>query len=189
MRFYAAADEDHKAQKGNIYENRIRLLMSNSVLFYSLAVLIISCAFAVVFLRNIFHAGLFLLGAFLGVAGIYIALFNYFLAAVQALVYSGAIAVLILFGIMLTQRHYRKEDPSHNAFKWIAFVLSFGIAGFLVDSFRSLKPGSIFPVKHLLYQMGMALMQTYAIPFEVISALLLVALLGAFSLAREKEDL
>jgi NADH:ubiquinone oxidoreductase subunit 6 (subunit J) len=58
-----------------------------------------------------------------------------------------------------------------------------------VDSFRSLKPGSIFPVKHLLYQMGMALMQTYAIPFEVISALLLVALLGAFSLAREKEDL
>lgn len=163
--------------------------MNDQILFYALAVLVVASALAVVFVRNIFHAGLFLMVTFLGVAGIYMTLFNYFLAAVQALVYSGAITVLILFGVMLTQRHYKKEAPSHNAFKWIALAVSTAIAGFLIVAFRRVTPGSIQPVPHLFHQIGMILMQTDVIPFEIISLLLLVALIGAFALAREKEDL
>jgi NADH:ubiquinone oxidoreductase subunit 6 (subunit J) len=162
--------------------------MIQPLLFYTIAGIIVLFAILVVSVRNIFHAGLFLIGTFLGVAGIYLTLFNYFLAAVQALVYSGAIAVLILFGVMLTQKHYRKEDPSHHRFRFLAFLLSLSLLVVMVLAYGTLPPGSIAPVDGLLHQIGEALMQAYVLPFEIISILLLVALIGAFVLAREKEE-
>ena len=76
----------------------------NLLLFYILAAIIVISAFLVVTLRNVFHSALFLVMAFFMVAGIYLMLNAEFLAAVQVLIYVGAVTILILFAIMLTHK-------------------------------------------------------------------------------------
>jgi NADH:ubiquinone oxidoreductase subunit 6 (subunit J) len=86
----------------------------NLVLFYLLAAIIVISAFLVVTLRNVFHSALFLVLTFFMVAGIYLMLSAQFLAAVQVLIYVGAITILILFVIMLTQQIQSKSIRQAN---------------------------------------------------------------------------
>lgn len=162
--------------------------MIQPLLFYALAALIIICALLVVSVKNIFHAGLFLIGAFLGVAGIYVTLQNFFLAAAQALIYSGAIAVLILFGIMMTQRRIKVAEPSHNPFKIVSALMCVALLALMTVAYGKLPYAPISPAPDLLHDIGTALMQTYVLPFEIISVLLLAALIGALAVAGEGEE-
>lgn len=161
-------------------------LMISPIAFYILSAVIIGCALLVVSVRNIFHAGLFLIGAFLGVAGIYVSLQNFFLAAAQLLIYSGAIAVLILFGIMMTEAHWSREAPTHNTLRSLSFAAAAGLLGIL--AFAYIRTPVTFLSSHrgdVLRGIGASLMRAYMIPFEIISLILLAALIGAIAIAKE----
>ena len=157
-------------------------------IFYLLSFVIIVSAIYVVTLRNIFHSALFLILTLFGVAGIFILLHAEFLAAVQVLIYVGAISVLIIFAIMLTSQLANKEIKQSNEQVTLAIFIC---AGFLLASLGSLantvwefseKP---LPDNNTL-TIGRLLMNEYVLPFEVVSVVLLAALIGAVVLARKE---
>lgn len=144
--------------------------------------------------RNIVRAVLAMILSFSGIAGLYLVLEAEFLAAIQVLIYVGAVAVLFLFAIMLTQRVADPNRPANNNQAWLAFTVAVGMFGILSAVLAPLKwpnlpampsmPNSNEPVASVT-NLGAQLLGAYAIPFEVASVVLLVALLGAIILARE----
>lgn len=156
--------------------------------FLVLAGLAVMGALGTVLIRNIVHSALSLILSLVAVAGIYILLHADFLFAVQIMVYVGAVATLILFGVMLT-RGQRTAQPQNNNQVLPAAVLSVILfAAVLVPViFNTAWPisASVAP-EATTAQLGQELMRTYALPFEVAGALLLVALVGAIIVARER---
>lgn len=159
--------------------------------FYLLAFIIISSAFMVVALKNIFHSALFLILTLFAVAGIYLLLQAEFLAAVQVLIYVGAVSVLIIFAIMLTTKIASPEREQSNRQSAVA---AFICVAFLIVSLGSIaKKITFWPVvdrplpEHNTLALGKLLMNEYVLPFEIVSVVLLAALIGAVVLAR-KED-
>jgi NADH-quinone oxidoreductase subunit J len=121
-----------------------------------------------------------------GVAGIFILLAAEFLAIVQILVYIGAIVVLFLFGIMLTRAPIGKSNELDNDQRWVGAVVGIGLfallGAILYDGFEKTKIQSDDVARTA--DVGLSIFQTYVIPFEVISVLLLAALVGAVVIAR-----
>jgi len=162
--------------------------MGLAIAFWILAVVAVITALSVVLLRNVFRAALSLVASFLTVAGIYITLSADFLAAVQILVYVGAISILIILSIMLT-REFQQGSPSSKLSipAFIVAILFLGIAGFtlLNTSWRistalPLEPTTPFLAVKLLGEGG------FILPVEIAAVLLLAAILGAIVLVREK---
>jgi NADH:ubiquinone oxidoreductase subunit 6 (subunit J) len=163
------------------------------LIFALLTIITLGGGLAVVTSRNVFHAALFLILSLAGVVGYYVLLDAGFLAVVQLLVYIGAISILILFSIMLTRGLMTPGQTQRNEQWWIAalvVLLVFAVllvALWQVDwplaSEQALKSPNVE-----VGQLGQALVGPYAIPFEVISVLLLVALVGAVVLARETTE-
>ncbi len=157
------------------------------VAFFVLGAITLVGALLVAGLRNVMHAALGLMMSFFGVAGIYVLLDVGFLAAVQVLVYVGAIAVLILFAIMLTRGLMTKTLAPENS-QWIG-AAAIGLLLFVVLFFISI--GTNWPVAppqltgDLIPKIGTELVTTYVLPFEIASLLLLAALIGAIVIARE----
>jgi NADH-quinone oxidoreductase subunit J len=159
-----------------------------SVAFWVLASIAVLAALSVVLLRDVFRAALSLILCFLMVAGLYLTLSADFLAAVQILVYVGAISVLIILAIMLT-REVQRGSPS-NRFRLPAFfvaVLFFaGIAYAMlntpwqISSTPPLEPTTP-AIAGLLFGQG-----GFILPVEIAPILLLAAILGAIVLVREK---
>ncbi len=166
---------------------RAGLRMKQAILFYFFSALTLLSALLVVRLRNIFHAALFLILAFVGVAGIYLTLNAEFLAGGQVLIYVGAIAVLILFAIMLTRRVYDQDSSAFNGQQITAGVL----IALLFLLLASVLFGTEWPEaadgEVLLPALAAALLKDYALPFELVSAVLLAACIGAVLLARKEE--
>ena len=162
--------------------------MGASVAFWVLASIAVLSALSVVLLRDVFRAALSLVLCFLMVAGLYLTLSADFLAAVQILVYVGAISVLIILSIMLT-REVQRGSPS-NRFRLPAFfvaVLFFaGIAFAMlntpwqISSTPPLEPTTP-AIAGLLFSEG-----GFILPVEIAPVLLLAAILGAVVLVREK---
>jgi NADH-quinone oxidoreductase subunit J len=137
--------------------------------------------------RNILRAALGLIVSFMGVAGIYFMLEAEFVAVVQILIYVGAIAILILFTVMLTRGLMRRDLAAQNS-QWIAvgmLALALFFALFLVVSGTNWNTTSTPVTTDLIPKIGSELMTTYLLPFEAISLLLLAALVGAIVIARE----
>ena len=164
--------------------------MIETVIFYFLAFLIVASALAVVTLRNIFHCALFLILGLFSVAGIFVLLDAEFLAVVQVLIYVGAVSVLMIFAIMLTSRLAGREVQMSNEQTFIgafmALVLIFGLVWSLANTY--FRVSSQKPVPHSTMQIGTLLMNNYVLPFEIVSVLLLAALIGAIVLARQEGD-
>lgn len=157
------------------------------LVFFLIAALTLTAAFLTVLVRNIFHAALSLIGTFFGVAAIYLMLEAEFLAIVQVLVYIGAIAVLILFAVMLTRGLMKQDTLSFNKqWAWAALAVSTLFLGMFILALQVpwLQSGAEV-VKDLVPYLGEQLLTTYLLPFEVVSVLLLAALVGAFIIARE----
>ena len=162
--------------------------MAASVAFWVLASIAVLAALSVVLVRDVFRAALSLILCFLMVAGLYITLSADFLAAVQILIYVGAISVLIILAIMLT-REVQRGSPS-NRFRLPAFfvaVLFFGGIGYAllntpwqVSSTPPLEPTTP-AIAGLLFGEG-----GFILPVEIAPMLLLAAILGAVVLVREK---
>lgn len=159
------------------------------LVFVVLAVAAIGSAIGVVTSRNIFYSALFLIVCLFMVAGFYVLLEAPFLAAVQVLVYVGAIAVLIIFAVMLTERMMSKETSAWNEQWWVALVVAICLAAVLVYVVATASwPVTEAPAApDAIVALGKTLMSTYVLPFEVASVLLLMALIGAIVVAREEK--
>jgi len=132
--------------------------------------------------RNIFYAALGLLVCLISLSGIYALLQAEFLAITQLLIYAGGVLVLLIFGIMLTNRISGKplHTDSHNWF--IGVFLSAGLLQVLVFSFHAVDLNTTtdkLMSGSQINNVGVQLMSTYAAPFEVSGILLLVCLVGA----------
>lgn len=167
------------------------------ILFWSLAGLTVLFAFLVITARNPVHSAVFLIGALLNMAGLYILLDAEFLVGVQVIVYVGGITVLYLFVISLITL---KRIPLESAFsrQWPAAVVA--AAALLVEiSFFILKGDEVFSVRQQAPHsyglgatevVGQALYGPYVLPFEIATVLLLVAIVGAIMMSRrpKKEE-
>ena len=162
--------------------------MALTISFWILAVVMILAALGVVLLRNVFRAALSLILCFLMVAGLYITLSADFLAAVQILVYVGAISVLIILAIMMTREVQRGSPP--NRLQFPAFIVTILFLEVLVltlintpwqiSSTPPLAPTTASLATRLFGEGG------FILPVEIAAVLLLSAIIGAIVLAREK---
>jgi NADH-quinone oxidoreductase subunit J len=160
------------------------------VLIFGFASLVtLGAAIAVVTNKNILHSAYYLILAFVGIAAIYVMLEAPFIAVVQILVYIGAIAILIIFAIMLTRKLMSKEMEQQNA-QWIPSALGalalFVVLGWIVYTAGWPVHEGAVPAEPIT-QLGEDLLTTYLVPFEIASVLLLAALVGAILIGREKE--
>ena len=167
------------------------------VVFWTIAVSSIVAAIAVVQLRDVFRAALFLIVSFLGVAGMFVLLRAEFLAAVQVVIYVGAISVLIIFAILMT-RDVEEGSPSHRLRIPVAILaaLFMGVAIFvavetpwqLIES-AELSPAVTEQVvdvfSNTVPSIARLLINDFVLAFEVASVLLLAAIIGALALVRE----
>jgi NADH-quinone oxidoreductase subunit J len=156
------------------------------VVFFIIATLIISAALLTVTARNLVHASLWLIAAFFGIGALYMLMQAEFAAVIQVLIYVGAIAVLILFAIMLTPDLAGETDTPIFQRRWLALVVAAALFGLLIVPTVWLHPWSIYtPLEGGITQIagtrevGKAFLSEYLLPFELASVLLLAALIGA----------
>ncbi|MBN9419039.1 MAG: NADH-quinone oxidoreductase subunit J [Candidatus Eremiobacteraeota bacterium] len=161
--------------------------MSEAVAFYILSGLVLTSAWSVVRNENLFHAGLSLILCFVGVAGLYINLDAPFLGAMQVLIYAGAIAVLLLFGFMLTHDLMKatQERNQHAGGIVSALLMAAVLIGTIVTSPWHGPTGQ--PVQFGVESLARRYMQQDLVSFEVVALLLLASLMGAVVVARKEE--
>jgi NADH-quinone oxidoreductase subunit J len=157
------------------------------VVFYVFACITVFSAFIVVFSKNIIYSAFSLLFTFFGVASLYALLRADFLAVTQILIYVGGILVLLLFGVMLTNKVINVEIKTGTIQTVPALILVAIVAGSLAGLFYSTWKGAPEPESAAVSTtkpLGEMLMTGYLLPFEVASVVLLVALIGAAMTAR-----
>ncbi len=157
------------------------------LVFFVFAVITIVSGFIVVFSKNIIYSAFALLFTFFGVAGIYALLQADFLAVTQILIYVGGILVLMLFGVMLTNKVINVEIKTGTFQTIPALILVAIVAGTLAGLFYSTwrtTGAAMITLPPTTQALGEMLMTGYLLPFEVASVILLVALIGAAMTAR-----
>jgi NADH-quinone oxidoreductase subunit J len=162
------------------------------VIFYIFAALTVLCAFLVVanpFTRNPVTSAMFLVLTIISMAGLFVLLHAFFLAAVQILVYAGAVMVLFLFVIMLLDL---KEEERRKIKAISAGLGTVGVAAILFLLGRSIyvsraaMPGIANPSREgLPRDLAQLLFSDYVLPFEIVSLLLLVAMIGVILLSKK----
>ncbi len=164
-----------------------------SLVFYAIAFVVIASAIMVVSLKNIFHSALFLILCLFAVAGVFILCEAEFLAGVQVLVYVGGVAILMIFAVMLTAQltnfSVRQLNEQKAMGALVAFCFLLIVLG-AVSKTLSVRGG--FPLaddpritggtSHIL---GNLLLTDFVLPFELVSVLLIAALIGAVVLAKK----
>ncbi|GGI16772.1 MULTISPECIES: NADH-quinone oxidoreductase subunit J [Gottfriedia] len=139
---------------------------------------------------KVMHMMLSLVLTFISIAGIYVLLSAEFVAVVQILIYSGAITILMIFGIMLTKHDVESEKPKRN---WrniasLIGVVAFGVVIFLGINGLSIDSQDVDLATNNTKNIGLQLFSNYVVPFEVMSVLLLIALVGAIILAKSDDS-
>lgn len=158
--------------------------------FFILALIAIAGGVLMLSLKKVIHMVVALVFTFLSIAGIYVLLSAEFVAVVQVLIYSGAISIIMLFGIMLT-RHRDSTKAKGGRLRYACVTLA--VLAFFATMFygvRDLVLGEPATALHEgnAEQVGMSLYAEYVIPFEMTSVLLLVALIGAIVLAKRDDE-
>ncbi len=188
----------------------------HDLFFWSLAVICVGSGLMILFSREIVHMAFWLLACLAGVAGFYLLLGADFLGFTQVLVYIGGILILFLFGVMLTRRadvemrppvSWRALAPAVLTGVGVMVLLVFVAGG---NSWRELEPAQVASIGSVTqaseyygtklaapgvhgaeptsFGLGVRFMSTYILPFEVVSVLLLVAMIGATYIARGKSE-
>ena len=160
-----------------------------TLLFIIFAGMAIGCALAMVSQSNPLYSAISLIGVFISLASLYVTLAAPFIAAVQVIVYAGAIMVLVIFVIMLLNVEH--AEPRRRRLKFL-LPLSIALAGILIAEtafilYSVQATENRFPATSdvgLTRSIGQGLFTGYLLPFEVTSILLLMAIVGAMSLAR-----
>jgi NAD(P)H-quinone oxidoreductase subunit 6 len=157
------------------------------IVFFGLAVVAIGSALVVVIARNVFHSALALTLCLAAVGGFFALIGADFLAAAQILIYVGGIMIIMLFVVMLSQRPAKSLERQTNRQGFWGAVLALALAGALMIHFglayKTVVHASILtPTSQAI---GRLLMGDMVIPFEVVSLVLLAALVGAVCFASE----
>jgi NADH-quinone oxidoreductase subunit J len=155
-------------------------------IFLAFASMTIVSACVVVFSRNILYSAFSLMFTFLGVAGLYVLLNADFIAVAQILVYVGGILVLILFGVMLTNKVV-SVDIKTGSMQTIPAAIIVGVLAATLCAVLWLSEWRVVPtpdIKSTSAEIGKAFLTSYLLPFEIASVVLLVALVGAVMIAR-----
>lgn len=164
-------------------------MTGSTIIFYLLAALTLGSGLLAVTAQKIFRSAIFLLFSLIGVAGLYFWLQYEFIAAVQTVVYAGGIAVLIIFSIFLTQQAGDKMPKQKVERKIFAALAAFcGFAVTLLQIFQFSFPRSAAPaIDPGVRSIGERFLSPdkygYALPFEVVSILLLAAMIGCIVIA------
>ena len=161
--------------------------MATVVFFYLAAALVLGGAIGVVTTRNIVYAAFGLLVTLMGIAALFLLTFAQFLALVQVLIYGGAVVIVIIFALMLTRLDDFRRLSDHRSWPVgaIAALAVFGlmIAAVLRTSVRTgPREGVAFA------NLGESLFRDWAVPFEVASLVLLIALIGAVVMVRRSSQ-
>jgi NADH-quinone oxidoreductase subunit J len=164
------------------------------IVFIVVAATTLGTSLIVVTTRNLIHAVLWLIASLFGVAVLFALLQAGFLAVVQVVIYIGAIAILLIFAVMLTRRIAQESDPRFNE-NWM-WAVAAALVFFVVIVWALVSwPGvsslaePLDPRTDVLKELGTALVSpdAYVLPFEMASVLLLAALIGAVVVAREEK--
>jgi NADH-quinone oxidoreductase subunit J len=170
-----------------------------TVLFYLFALMAGGAALGVVLSRNVVRMAVCLLFTLAGVAGLYFLLGAEFLAAVQLVVYAGGTLILIIFGVMLTSKSPFSRFEAKPGEVVVALAVAGLLFGALVMAIRSAPRPAGAPVAataaadapvpaYPMEQLGQALLGDYLLPFELVSVLLLVVMIGAAYLAKGRRS-
>ena len=163
--------------------------MLEAVLYFFGGISVIG-AMVVVLSPKILHSTFGLLLSLFGVGGIYVSLGADFLGLTQILVYVGGVLVLLLFGLMLSKENPLELESSRliNKSKKLSIpvILLFGILTLVSQNYLGYSNQIVLPEGSQVSQIGVEIMTKYLLPFEAISILLLIALIGASYLARRK---
>jgi NADH-quinone oxidoreductase subunit J len=158
------------------------------IVFWVLAVVMAVAAVRVVTCRNVVHAALYLVGTLMGAGALYVLLLAEFVAWAQVLIYVGAIVVLMLFGLMLTRAPIGRANLDNNQ-RWLAALCAgalFAVMSWImIDAFDGEKIALADADGTKTRTVGEVIFSTYVLPFEVVSVLLLAALVGAVVIARK----
>jgi NADH-quinone oxidoreductase subunit J len=164
--------------------------MMNKFIFIYFALVIIVSALLVITRRNPVHSVMFMLLLFFHIAGVFVLLHAEFIAAVQLIVYAGAILILYLFVVMLL--NVDKESSAARANRFWPWMIAFGVllAGEIVlliarGSFPAEAGQPLRLAGTGVKELGIVLYQKYLVPFEIASVILLVGLVGAVMLAKK----
>jgi NADH-quinone oxidoreductase subunit J len=167
------------------------------IIFYILSAFILGAGILAVTTRRIFRSAIFLLFTLIGIASLYFCMGVEFIAAVQIIIYVGGIVVLIIFSIFLTQKsgdEMPKPLKSRSLFSALAVLFGFAFTFHLIHAYGfGHNEHKSFEVK--VSDIGMQMLSTkengYVLPFEVVSILLLAAMIGCIVIAmktKPKED-
>ena len=160
------------------------------MLFGFICFITIATAIWVVISPNLIHSAVSLLFTLFGVAGLYVFLYADFIAATQIIIYVGGILVLIIFGVMLTNNIDDPKLSNKSQNQLVGAIFSFALLVMLINMVIDTK----WNVQELIYRdstvndIGVMLLSKYLLPFEIVSILLLAALIGAAMLSRKKID-
>ncbi len=161
--------------------------MASLVFFYIAAALVLGGAVGVVITRNIVHAAFGLLFSLFGIAALFLLTFAQFLALVQVLIYGGAVVIVIIFALMLTRLEDFRKLSDHKGWP-VGAVAALAVFGLLIAAIlrtsvnTAPREGVSFTV------MGESLFRDWAVPFEVASLILLIALIGAVVMVRRSDS-
>jgi NADH-quinone oxidoreductase subunit J len=166
----------------------LNYVFSSNGLFWIFAALALSCAILIIVSRNPVTSAMFLVLTIASLAGLFVLLQAFFIAAIQILVYAGAVMVLFLFVIMLLDLKVEQRRKI-KAFGLIGGLVSVGaIVGIYVKSLLAAKPGANLSTPTVVGDtatLGRMLFKDYVLPFEIVSILLLVAMVGVVLLSKK----
>src|SRR5262245_18121947 len=170
-------------------------MQAEKVLFIVLAVFALASALNILLQRNPLYSALSLIGTLLSLSALYLTVRAQFIAAIQIVVYAGAIMVLFIFVIMLL--NVPKDQPQIEKQKGLRY-LAIPFAGLLIAEMffvlRRVRLSALPPAGNAeqavgtTWSIGTALFTDYLLPFEVTSVLILMAVVGAMVLARREGD-
>ena len=160
----------------------------SDILFLSICMLVVVSAIWVVISPNLVHSAVSLLFTLFGVAGLYVFLYADFMAASQVIIYVGGILVLIIFGVMLTNKISDQNISNKSQNRLPSAIMCLTLLAMQFNVIFNTKWHIDTPIvrESTVNDIGMLLLSKYLLPFEIVSILLLAALIGAAMLSRKK---
>lgn len=163
--------------------------MAEPIAFWSLAIVLVGSALAVVLSKNLFHSVLWLALALTGTAGVFLLLEAEFLAAVQLLLYAGGIVTIVVFAIVVTERLVGERISQTNRGITAGAVTSLALIALVVNAIlrQPLATAREPLTTDLTRTIGESVLTRFVLPFELLGVLMLAAMLGAVYFARPED--